>query len=267
MQGNIDQALTLVAAGNAYLRDGRLDGFWPNARTFAFTKSCEFRIASESGEGEFPLRASDPLAWFTSLKPWASGLRLHHMERPLQPNQMPGIAPRMLVAFVGGGPRWIIEAVGAQTSEMWEGFDRLGDRKDPNRKIWSTTYVLLGETRPDAMAATAFEPAVARLRAALERIEAFSRAQSYDPFTACFERARAALDGSGEPTAAGDLARYAGLSDQQLRTYAAIEHAWVFGGMGSWNDIGGTGPEYDEVSEALFAALNDAVCGVANSTF
>jgi hypothetical protein len=181
---------------------------------------------------------------------------------------MPGISPRMLVAFVGGGPRWVIEAVGQTTAEMWEGFDKLGDRNAPDRKIWSTTYVLLGETRPDALETVAFDAAVSRLRDVLPRIEAFARKETYDPFADCFARALTALDGGpGSFDADDDFTRYAGMLPGQQRVRLAIGHAWVFGGMGSWNDIGGTGPEYEQLSEELFTALNDAICGLANSTF
>jgi hypothetical protein len=42
----------------------------------------------------------------------------------------------------------------------------------------------------------------------------------------------------------------------------ACQSAWVFGGMGSWNDMGFEGAdqkEYDHVSEQLFAALNETI--------
>ena len=122
MQGDINNALMLTAAGNRFLAGRYIAGFWPDAQTFTFLKACEFRVPDDSEEGA--LRAADPMAWFASLRPWAKGLRLHHMTRPLEANQMPGIAPRMLVAFVGGGPRWMIEAAGATTSELWQGFLR-----------------------------------------------------------------------------------------------------------------------------------------------
>jgi hypothetical protein len=268
MQGNIEQALLLVTAGNAYLSGRDIAGFWPKARSFAWTKACEFRVASESGEGEFPLRAADPIAWFACLKPWCRGLRLHHMERPVRENQSIEMSARMSVAFVGGGPRWVVEAVGKSTAEMWEGFDRLGDRNAPDHKIWLTTYVLLGETRPDAMDTIGLAPALAKLRDVLPRIEAFAREQGYDNFADCFARALTVLDGASPASEhPDDLVRYAGMTLTQQRVRLAIDNAWVFGGMGSWNDIGDTGPEYDQLSEELFAALNETICGLANSTF
>jgi hypothetical protein len=49
----------------------------------------------------------------------------------------------------------------------------------------------------------------------------------------------------------------------------ACQSAWVFGGMGSWNDMsfeGGDQAEYDRVSERLFAVLNETIQIAANAS-
>ena len=57
------------------------------------------------------------------------------------------------------------------------------------------------------------------------------------------------------------------MSDEQLGILEAIMSASVFGGMGSWNDIGGEGERYDELSQRLYVSLNDVTAGLANSTY
>jgi hypothetical protein len=50
----------------------------------------------------------------------------------------------------------------------------------------------------------------------------------------------------------------------------AAQSAWVFGGMGSWNDMSFDGEEqreYEEVSEQLFTAVNNAICVATNESF
>ncbi len=50
---------------------------------------------------------------------------------------------------------------------------------------------------------------------------------------------------------------------------AACQKAWVFGGMGSWNDMGFDGEDqkdYVRLSEALFQALNAAIVAAANAS-
>jgi hypothetical protein len=271
MQGNIEQAFMLACVGNAYLAGRDVSGFWPESRTFQWTKFCHFRTPPPGGgdSDEYPLKAADPLAWFASLKPWARGLRLHAVEPDMEPYRQVGTTPRMLVGMVGGGPRWLVEAVGPTSSELWQGFDKLGDRNDPGRKIWSTTWILQGTAPSGAMTPTELGPAVAALREVLPKIEAYARSEQMDNFGDCFARSLAALDNEPEADESAYRAEFVnltGMSDDQLRVRLAINHAWVFGGMGSWNDNGG-GPLYDELSEALFEALTGAICGLANSTY
>lgn len=49
----------------------------------------------------------------------------------------------------------------------------------------------------------------------------------------------------------------------------AAQSAWVFGGMGSWNDMTFDGEErreYEAASEELFTAVNNAICVAANES-
>ena len=67
----------------------------------------------------------------------------------------------------------------------------------------------------------------------------------------------------------GDLAPEGSLPPLARCLLDACQTAWVFGGMGSWNDLtfdGPDGAEYDRVSEWLFTALNEAIYTGANSS-
>jgi hypothetical protein len=49
----------------------------------------------------------------------------------------------------------------------------------------------------------------------------------------------------------------------------ACQSAWVFGGMGSWNDMAFQGEvqvEYVRMSERLFLTLNEAIQAAANTS-
>lgn len=258
------QCLTLVAAGNAALKGRDVGRFWPDAMVFRWTEQVEFVIPR--GGDEFALIAADPLAWFDWLKDKCEGLRLHTAPMRQEPKLGP-MPERMLAGFVGGGARWLIEAVGAERSTLWEGFDRLGDREDPRRRIWRTAYIFQGETqRQDALADSDVAAASAELRATLEAIEPVARAIGAENFAAIFADARAALDAAPDPER--DLG--APLSEGAKRLIAAAMGASVFGGMGSWNDIGSDEAHkaaYGETSEALYLALQRAVLAAANESF
>jgi hypothetical protein len=60
------------------------------------------------------------------------------------------------------------------------------------------------------------------------------------------------------------------IQDSATTLLDAVQSAWVFGGMGSWNDMGFDGDdqsEYIRVSEQLFQALNETIEEATNASF
>lgn len=272
MNGNIASAVAIVCAGNQYLAGKDIEGFWPDAPVFNFLKLVEFRHQPASGKDtdDHPLIASDPMEWFETLKPWARGLRLHQVAPTRGPDQQIDAPDRMLAGFVGGGQRWFIEAAGEKESEIWEPFHRLGDRNDPQRRIWKCTHIMLSKAPRhefDADASLKLDVAVESFRKALVRIETYARDEKQDNWADIFNEATAVIDAGKPSIEQGDMARFTGFSDQQAAIFEACSRAWVFGGMGSWNDVGGTGERYDRVSQALYDTLNACIAALANSTF
>ena len=266
MQGPIAQALALTCVGNAYLRGEDVAGFWPDASVFRFSKSCDFREVDGDRD---ELIAADPLAWFETLRS-RRGLRLHTAPRPRGPQQTIPISERQSVGFVGGGPAWIIEAAGAERSALWQGYDRLGDRNDPQQKIWLNTYLRSAETLPATHRQMTLPDASRALNQALVEIETMARLVA-PAWSETFIAAREILN-TEKPDAGyySDIADCARFSAEQRQMLGAVSAGWVFGAMGSWNDIGapeGQVGEVERVSEELFRALIDAICALANSTF
>src|SRR5689334_8035550 len=191
LQGPIAQALALTCVGNAHRIGKDVSGFWPEASVFRFSKCCDFRRVE--GERDAPI-AADPLAWFETLRAWR-GLRLHTAPRPRGPQQAIPISERQSAGFVGGGPAWIIEAVGAECSTLWQGYDRIGDRNDPQHKIWLNTYLMSGETAAQTLAQASFQEAARNLDEALREIEPLAAAIMPD-WVETFRSARLALSGA-----------------------------------------------------------------------
>jgi hypothetical protein len=121
------RALAMVAVGNAALKGRDVSGFYPNDPLFCYSAALDFMTPREAGDLKGVARGATD--WFAKLaKRKCKGLRLHNS--PMQQNQKLGhIDERLLVGMVGGGPRWLIEAVYGDHSELWEGFDRVGDQK------------------------------------------------------------------------------------------------------------------------------------------
>jgi len=271
MQGPVENAFMIVCAGNAILGGAELPTFWPEAKTFRYLEICEFRAPSPSGkiDDEYLLVAADPMAWFETLRPWCKGLRLHCYPSTRGLDQKTDAPDRMLVGLVGGGPRWLIEAVGEGRSEVWEGFYRIGDKQAADGRIWRCTHVKQGEVNPDEITGPNIMFAMNSLRKILPEIEAYARERGLDAFADCFARASAAVkaDDIGNVDISAEVYAWTGFHKMQLCWFEAIQHASVFGGMGSWNDVGASGDaRYEELSERLFNTLNACTTGLANST-
>jgi hypothetical protein len=96
----------------------------------------------------------------------------------------------------------------------------------------------------------------------LTEVHAYASRIDAKSFTGRFAKAMMALD--CELDSAGyhrDLSPVP-LPDASAAILNAAQHAWVFGGMGSWNDICFDGEEsnaYEQVSEQLYQALIRAI--------
>jgi hypothetical protein len=268
MQGTIAQAAALVIMGNATLGDATPDAGWPDAHVFQYCNQVRFN--SLSGNPEKPdveLYAPNPNVWLQRLKAeGVHGLRLHHLR------DAAAISDRMSVAFVNGGGRWRIEAVKGERSDLWESRWAVTRRDDPDRRIWTVTYGRVATSieppetphrDPDALRAA--------LKGTLDAIAAFARDQHLNNFAIAFERSLDALASESPPRghSFGDLP-LSRLSLPARQLLSAVEAGWVFGGMGSWNDLGFEGSAqatYDRLSAKLFAGFNAALVVAANDGY
>ena len=108
------------------------------------------------------------------------------------------------------------------------------------------------------------------LESVLTRVESFARSHDVEYFADVFRRALDSLTSdAAEQPYHRDLLPPAGYGAEARRILAACGHAWVFGGMGSWNDLGFERPEdqreYEQLSEELYAAVNRGIEESANS--
>ncbi len=267
MQLPILRTLALVAVGNAALRGRDVSGFWPNDAMFQYTASLDFMTPRENRN--LAHAAAGPDQWFAKLRQrGCNGLRLHNA--PMRENPKLGQAPEhVLVGVVGGGPRWLIEPVYGDHSELWEGFDRIGDKDAPDKKVWMSAYVLIGEAQSAPKVDSDIRGASLDLRAALTAIEKVARAIPNAPYADVFANARAALDGKGD-VLAPDFVRYTTMKPEAVRLLQAAGGAWVFGIPQGWNDLqpeAALKARYQQTTRDLFAALQRAVLSVGNSTY
>ena len=269
MQGPIAQAAALTIYGNRRLAGPAPADFWPGASVFKFCKEVRFvTLANDRPPFVETPFAADPAKWLEALAgSGVQSLRLHHV-----PGNHPLMNDRLSVAFAGGGGRWLIETVSGDRADLWEAKWSLGDRKDPERRIWSVSYGRVqAEAAPVALQERSLVSLRDDLKAALLRAEAFASVKELDGFAAAF-RDGAALLSSAEPLAGcfhRDIAPGGAIPLEARQLLAATETGWVFGGMGSWNDLSYQGPdrqEYEELSDRLFDLMVEAIATAANAS-
>lgn len=268
MQMPVLRAVAMTAVGNAALAGKDVSAF-SKSGLWRFNKSVKF-VLPRGGLADDQV-ARDPVAWFAWLAAnGCRGLRLHTAPMEQQPGRLNHINERMLVGFVGGGPRWLIEAVEQGASKLWESFDRIGDRNEADHRIWLTTFARLAETAPQDLADANVVAARAELETALADISALAHKFESGPFSRIFDESLTVLRGGELTPASIDFIDLTELDDEARRVLVVCQEAWVFGGMGSWND---TGPgsdlneDYERTSEALFQALVRGLTAVANSSY
>jgi hypothetical protein len=256
MQGPIEQSIGLTIAGNAFLQGHDIGRFWPDSTIFIFCRAVRFVMGDR-------IAAPDPLVWFRSLAGDRHGLRLHAVRR-----ERSDLADWMDVGLIGGGSAWLIESGGGSKLCRWSGEWSHSNQVADHDQPWSVTY--RGAPAAPLPAAADLDRAEQDFAAALLAIYLFAR-RIHSHFSEYFEDALAilALRKPPDPNFASTVVPAGFLSPKAERVIGACCTAWVFGGMGAWND-GAYGGEHemegDRLTEALFDHLQKALTAAANST-
>jgi len=272
MTGSIAHIVGLAITGNDYLRNGKLPvDFYPGSKIFVYDNTVDFR---ELRKLIFlsPLRevvvSENPVEWFKYLKEdGCIRLRLYFQSSKDQSRAK----DHQLAGMVGGGGLWLIEAMYGGYSNYWASRWQVGDQNAPDKRIWLVNYVRTAVKL--ASTNVQIEPGEVKdkLRQSLEEIAEFASRQKLTNWGKIFEDARLILE--SEQPEEGSYYKgqfplgYYSLAARQV--LFAADAAWVFGGMGSWNDLGFDDKEdndlYNKLSEQLYADINRAFISAVNS--
>jgi hypothetical protein len=268
MNGPIAQIAALTCHANFHLQMADAPPrFFPENST---TQYCEYvrfvEVKNAMTKPEEEEVALNPNDWFNYLA-GAMGLRLW-----CDPgHNPPGMTDRLSAGLVGGGRIWTMEARYPKGSRFWCARWEVGDQNAADDRIWRVKYgrVASGPTRPlDPLAVNKIYP---DLLAALKDIRAFSAAQEQGPFTDCFAHAIETLETGGRMRHGyhRDLAPEGALRPEDEAVLDACQSAWVFGAMGSWNDLSFEGANqqvYERLSDRAFDLCCNAIAAAATSS-
>ena len=277
MLGTVAQVMALTAYGNATLQHTDsipVPAFYPGNSAFQFCEYARFVDVIGSGPStQVQPWAEDPNAWFDRLR--SEGVATLRLRYGPQSNGTVGgerVPDRMLAGFVGGGGRWLIEALSPGGSDYWEARWQVGDRNRADQKIWRVTY---GRIARGQITHTLAPENLEQLQRDLDRtfveLERCARSHRLESFATLFERSRAELSAAspGSDVYHTDLTVPGQLSQLAGQLLAASQLGWVFGGMGSWNDVGSDvskDPDYQRLSDTLFTLLPRTYVAVADTT-
>ena len=273
MVGTLAQTIALTAYGNDYLLNGHIHiDFNSSNTTFQFCNRVDFRELKKvlfSSKHKEKIVANNPTEWFAYLK--ANGCK--HLALYYECSKEQSVEKDYkLSGFIGGGGTWYIEAMYNGYSRYWTSRWEVTNKNALDRKIWAVNYNMLSELKPTNNLRIDEQLVKDELKHTLNEITDFALKQNFQYWAEQFDKARTILDSAlpEEHYYHKDLIpldNYLLLEKQLLFSAGS---AWVFGGMGSWNDLGCDNEEdnktYDRLSSKLYSNINKAIISSINTS-
>jgi hypothetical protein len=264
MDGRLSQMIALVSAvhggiaGNAYDTQDVL-----RHNLFAYCNTVSF-FNSDGGVASDDEKPQDIGQWLSSvIQAGVKGAWLDY-----ESSSKSAIPDHQMVAFANGGGAWNIVLSFADHMEVWDSNWRVRERRffmNRNR-LWNVTYRCIHRSSEVVLPPPADLFAVEKqLAASLLQIRDFAAEHKLSNWTNCFELAYQALQSERDPLES--LQAFLIYRDccpsQASRLLSASAKAWVFGGMGSWNDLifktAVDHEEYERLSSELYLAIMNAI--------
>lgn len=272
MTGTLAQIIALTAFGNDYLKNGKVPIDFNSANTtFQFCNKVDFREFKKQFFFSKPKEnvvSINPTEWFSYLK--TDGCK--HLRLYFEYSKDQSFAKdHQLAGLVGGGGSWLIEAVYDNYSNYWANRWEVTDQNASDRKIWTVNYGMTLKKQHISNLQIDNQKIKEKLEQTLTEIANFAFKKNLENWGEQFDKAKLTLD-SLTPEIGyyhTDLIpadKYSLIAKQILFSAGS---AWVFGGMGSWNDLGFDSNEdneiYDRLSEQLYSNINEAIIAGTNT--
>lgn len=264
MTGILAQIIAITSFGNEYLKNGKLTDFYPQNSTFQHCDFVDFREMKKknifSSKKEI-IVSKNPTKWFEYLKSKnCKKLRLFYQTVKEDDYKMAG--------FVGGGGNWFIETIYSNHSDFW--ISRWNHDKNLTEKPWQVTYGKAIEKRPIINQQFDIIQTRENLKSSLEKIIDFAYKETTENWGEIFEKAKETLESKNPKSEFyhNDLISWNNYDLQNRQLLMSASKAFVFGGMGSWNDMGFENKEIDEkynrLSTELYKSMMESITCAIN---
>lgn len=264
MTGILAQIIAITSFGNEYLKSGTLTGFFPQNSSFQHCDIVDFRELKKksifSSKKEITV-SKNPMEWFEYLKSKdCKKLRLYYHTVKEEDHKM--------VGFVGGGGNWYIETIYSTHSDFW--VSRWHYDAQLIEKPWQVTYGKAIENRPTINQQLDSIQTKGHLKTCLEKITDFAYKETTENWGKLFETAKNTLESENPESNFyhNDLICWKNYNLENRQLLMSASKAFVFGGMGSWNDMGFEHKEidktYNELSANLYKSMMESITCVVN---
>lgn len=264
MTGILAQIITITSFGNEYLKNGKLTDFYPQNSTFQHCDYVDFKEMKKknifSSKKEI-IVSKNPIEWFEYLKSKdCKKLRLFYQTVKEDDHKMAG--------FVGGGGNWFVETIYSTHSDFW--ISRWNHDKNLTEKPWQVTYGKAIEKRPVINQQLDLIQTRENLKTCLEKITEFAYKETTENWGKIFETAKKTLESESPESDFyhNDLISWNNYDLQNRQLLMSASKAFVFGGMGSWNDMWfdkkETEEKYNELSSKLYDTMMKSITCAIN---
>jgi hypothetical protein len=272
MHTELAQIISLTSYGNEFLRTGQVsENYFPGGTVFQHCNRIDFRDFKKSlfsSKQSETISANNPIDWFQLLKKeGCARLRLYY-----KPSEDKTFGPEYnLAGFVGGGGTWLIETNFGNYSHYWQKRWQVTNQDAPDGKIWVVNYARTVERFKPANQ----QPDPQKIRTlfvdTLKELIDFCVQQKLSSWLETFEKADKILS---DPTPNKLYYHYDLIVVRNYPLYAqqllfSAGTAWVFGGMGWWNDMGfkdkDVQEKYLQLSQRLYEQLIQSILATTNS--
>ena len=276
MNGPIAQIIALTSYGNAILKGDVEVNYGFDNSTAKFCSKIRFIdwLQTEKLWGLIKSKNRVEVSISENFDSWVRFLidnKIDHLWLHYYRSEKAKIPDRISTAFVGGGGRWLIEAKHSKGSDFWEARWDVTNKDAADSRIWTVTYVRTSKNyKSNASIPTGLDIITLDLQDAIISCKEFSEKHKLDYYQKCFA---AAFDCLTSGNFSSDLIYHKDFipvnhfSTEAKRVLYSCQPAWVFGGMGSWNDIWYEGDVdvYNHISDKLYYTICEALCRATNS--
>jgi len=264
VNGELAALIAVVLHGNAWLANPTSEppSLERENSTYRYVQSLTF-VEPKQGFFRRERRYMGTAEWLAALR--SEGVKTLALFNPTQSTGE--LSAPIATSFANGVPRGVVTDSRAQT--LWSSNWQTDGSDHPDGEIWRVTMTSYGIAPVPAMRPRPPAEAHASLHESVEAARTFAKANNLNGWVDWFGKALAVSESSNpEVPYNPDIVPAGWLSLEQRQLLAFAVQAWVFGGMGSWNDIWledeSQGDRYRAVTEQLYESLIAALVAVTN---